>query len=241
MPFKLENAMNYKRILIKLSGEVFAGPKGENLDTKMLMQIAQALKMLKDDGKQIAVVVGAGNFIRGRSIKDIVRSRADSMGMLATVINSIALKDALEKTGLDAEVYSAISMSEICKTYRRDDAVRDLGNDIITILAGGTGNPYYSTDMAAVLRAIEINADVILFAKNVDGVYDKDPKEHKDAVKYDKVTYSTILSRQLNVIDMAAAVMCNEFSVKSVLFALKKPMNIVEAARGVNIGTIIEK
>ncbi|HPY99018.1 MAG TPA: UMP kinase, partial [Clostridia bacterium] len=144
--------MNYKRILIKLSGEVFAGPKGENLDTKMLMQIAQALKMLKDDGKQIAVVVGAGNFIRGRSIKDIVRSRADSMGMLATVINSIALKDALEKTGLDAEVYSAISMSEICKTYRRDDAVRDLGNGIITILAGGTGNPYYSTDMAAVLR-----------------------------------------------------------------------------------------
>ncbi len=241
MPFILEIKMNYKRILIKLSGEVFSGTNGANIDMQMLMQIASALKEIKEDGKEIAIVVGAGNFVRGRDIKDVVRSRADSMGMLATIINSIALKDALEKTGLDSEVYSAVLMSEICKTYRRDDAVRDLKNGIITILAAGTGNPYFSTDMAAALRAIEINADVILFAKNVDGVYDKDPKKYSDAIKYDKVTYSTILSRQLSVIDMAAAVLCDEFGMRSVLFALKEPLNIVEAAKGRNIGTIIEK
>ena len=241
MPFILEFDMNYKRILIKLSGEVFSGNNGGNIDMETLMDIAKALKQIKDDGKEIAIVVGAGNFVRGRDIKDIVRSRADSMGMLATIINSIALKDALEKTGLDSEVYSAVLMSEICKTYRRDDAVRDLKNGIITILAAGTGNPYFSTDMAAALRGIEINADVILFAKNVDGVYDKDPKKHKDAIKYDRVTYSKILSEQLAVIDMAAAVLCDEFSMSSVLFALNEPKNIIEASRGGNIGTIIEK
>lgn len=233
--------MNYKRILIKLSGEVFSGNNGSNIDMEMLRKIAGALKELKDEGKEIAIVVGAGNFVRGRDIKDMVRSRADSMGMLGTIINSIALKDALEKAGLDSEVYSAVLMSEICKTYRRDDAVRDLKNGIITILAAGTGNPYFSTDMAAALRAIEIDADVILFAKNVDGVYDKDPKKHKDAIKYDKITYSKILSQQLSVIDTAAAVLCDEFGMNSVLFALEDPKNIIEAARGGNIGTIIER
>lgn len=233
--------MEFKRILIKLSGEVFSGNNGANIDMDVLLEIAKALKVLKDAGKEIAVVVGAGNFVRGRDIKDIVRSRSDSMGMLATIINSIALKDACEKIGLDAEVHSAILMSEIAKTYRRDEAVRDLKNKIITILAAGTGNPYFSTDMAAALRSIEIDADVILYAKNVDGVYDKDPKKFADAKKYDKVKYSDIISKQLGVIDLAAAVLCDEFAMPSILFALREPENIIKVGLGENIGTIIEK
>ncbi|MFA7673365.1 MAG: UMP kinase [Clostridia bacterium] len=233
--------MKYKRILIKLSGEVFSGKNGYGMDTDILSDIGNALKKVHDKGIQIAVVVGAGNYVRGRDIKGILRSRADSMGMLATVINSIALKDALEKKGLDSDVYSAICMSEVCKTYRRDDAVRDLDQGIITILAAGTGNPYFSTDMAAALRGIEINADIILYAKNIDGVYDKDPKSNPDARKYAKIKYSEIITKQLNVIDIAAAVLCDQFSMNSILFALETPENIVSVIDGKNIGTIIEK
>lgn len=233
--------MKYKRILIKLSGEAFSGKNGYGMDTDILSNIGDALKKVHDKGIQIAVVVGAGNYVRGRDIKGILRSRADSMGMLATVINSIALKDALEKKGLDSDVYSAICMSEVCKTYRRDDAVRDLDHGIITIFAAGTGNPYFSTDMAAALRSIEINADIILYAKNIDGVYDKDPKTNPDAKKYSKIRYSEIITRQLNVIDIAAAVLCDQFAMNSILFALETPENIVSVLEGKNIGTVIEK
>ena len=231
----------YRRVLLKLSGEALAGDKGAGLDFAMIARVCDTLKECVGLGVQIGLVVGGGNFWRGakNSGGSMVRARADHMGMLATVMNCLAVADVCEQKGIPVEVYSALSMPAVADLYTRRDAVRQLEQGKVVLFAAGTGSPYFSTDTGAVLRAAEIGADVILLAKNIDGVYSADPAKDPAAVRYDKISYEEMLEKRLMVMDLTATSMAMENRIPVLLFALKDPANILRVLRGENVGTVI--
>ena len=231
----------YKRILLKVSGEALSGGKGTGLDTDTLASIAAVVKQCREAGVEIAIVVGGGNFWRGRTSEDMNRTRADHMGMLATVMNSLALQSALEAAGVPTRVQTAIEMRQIAEPYIRGKAMSHLTSGKVVIFGCGTGNPFFSTDTAAALRAVEIEADIFLKATMVDGVYDKDPNKYNDAVKYDSLTFSDVLNQELAVMDSTAATMCRDNDMGLLVFDLSRPDNIYDAIMGKNIGTIIKE
>ena len=231
----------YKRILLKISGEALAGDAKIGINDDVLKEISTSIKAVSDLGVQVAVVVGGGNFWRGRSSEQMDRVTADHMGMLATLMNSLALSDALEQLGAVTRVLSAIEVRQMAEPYIRKRAVRHLEKGRIVIFACGTGNPYFSTDSGAALRATEIGADVLLKATMVDGVYDKDPKKFPDAVKYEKVTYDEVLKNDLKVMDATAAAHCRDNRTKMLVFSMEDPENIVRIVKGENLGTLVVK
>ncbi len=229
----------YKRVLLKLSGEALAGKEKHGIDFDTVMAICEPIKKCVDMGVQIGVVVGGGNFWRGRSSGKMDRTRADHMGMLATVINALGVADALEHLGVDVRVQTAISMQQVAEPYIRNRAVRHLEKGRVVVFGCGTGNPFFSTDTAASLRAAEIDADVILKATMVDGVYDKDPKKNSDAKKYDSLSYSEVLNKNLAVMDSTAASMCKDNNIPLLVFNIDNPQNIYDAIMGKIIGTTV--
>ena len=233
-------SIKYKRVLIKLSGEALAGDKGFGLDYPTVIDICKNIKDAYDLGAEIAIVVGGGNFWRGRSSGDMERTRADQIGMLATVMNALSVADALEHLGVEVRVQAALQMQQVAEPYIRNRATRHLEKGRVVIFACGTGNPFFSTDTAAALRAAEINADIIFKATMVDGVYDKDPKKYPDAVKYDTLTFTQVLTDQLNVMDMTAATMCRDNKLPILVFDMADG-NIVRAIKGETIGTLVNE
>lgn len=231
----------YKRVLLKISGEALAGEGRFGLDTDTISSITDQIKECIEMGVQIAIVVGGGNFWRGRTGKGMDRSTADHMGMLATVINALALQDALEFRNIPTRVQSAIEMRQIAEPYIRRRAVRHLEKERIVIFACGTGNPYFSTDTTAALRAAEIDAEIILLAKKVDGVYDSDPMINPNAVKFDKLTYIDVLNKGLGVMDSTATSLCMDNNIPILVFGLTEPCNIKRAMMGEKIGTIVKE
>ena len=232
--------IKYKRILLKLSGEALAGEKKSGIDDDVVRTITSKIKEVSDLGVQVAIVVGGGNFWRGRSSEKMDRVTADHMGMLATLMNSLALSDALEQHGAITRVLSAIDVRQMAEPYIRKRAVRHLEKGRIVIFACGTGNPYFSTDTGAALRATEIGADIMLKATMVDGVYDKDPNVYPYAVRYEKVTHDEVLSSNLKVMDATAAALCRDNKTKIYVFSMEDPDNIVRVVKGENIGTLVE-
>lgn len=230
----------YKRILLKLSGEVLAGEGGKGIDFDTVKPICEVIKECADLGVQIGIVVGGGNFWRGRSSGTMDRTRADQMGMLATVINCLALQEALIQEGNDAVVMTALDIQRVARSFNKDEAVRLLEAGRVVIFGGGTGNPFFSTDSGAALRACEIEADIFFKATNVDGVYDKDPNKFADAVKYDTLTYDEILEKHLGVMDNTAAALAGNSRLPVLVFNLNDPANIKKAVLGENIGTIVK-
>lgn len=231
----------YKRIILKLSGEAMSGANGFGIDYDTVVNICKSIKKCSDEGVEIGIVVGGGNFWRGRSSGKMDRTRADHMGMLATVINSLALADALESLDVPVRVQTAITMQAIAEPYIRSRAVRHMEKGRIVIFGCGTGNPFFSTDTTAALRANEVDANIIFKATMVDGVYDKDPKKHSDAVKYDVLSFSEVLGSQLSVMDMTAASLCRDNKMPILVFSLSDPENIYRAVCGENIGTIVKE
>ncbi len=235
--------IKYKRILLKVSGEALAGDAHRGLDFDVINQVCQVIAKCVKEGVQIGLVTGGGNFWRG--VKDgadkMRRSHGDAMGMLATVMNSIAVADALGKHGVDARVLSAVEMNKFCEYFTRDTADRYLNEGKVVIFAAGTGNPYFSTDTGAVLRGVEIEADAILMAKNVDGIYSADPNTDPSAVKFDTLTYSEVLARNLKATDTTAMALAQDNHMTLVCFALKDPENIYRVACGEKIGTIVKE
>ena len=232
----------YKRILLKLSGEALAGDSGYGIVPDVIMATAKEVAAVQALGVQIGIVIGGGNIFRGvaASAHGMDRASSDYMGMLATVINALALQDALEKNGAQTRVQTAIEMAEIAEPYIRRRAVRHLEKGRVVIFAAGTGNPYFTTDTAAALRAMEINAGAILKATKVDGIYDKDPMKHKDAVKYERLTYIDVLNQRLQVMDSTAISLCMDNNLPIVTFNMKTPGNIRRVILGDNIGTIVQ-
>ncbi|MBQ4568730.1 MAG: UMP kinase [Ruminococcus sp.] len=229
----------YKRILLKLSGESLAGNQKSGIDFDTVLKICEPIKKCVDIGVQVAIVVGGGNFWRGRTSGKMDRTRADHMGMLATSINALGVCDALEQLGVDTRVQTAISMREIAEPYIRGKAIRHLEKGRVVVFGCGTGNPFFSTDTAASLRAAEIEADIIMKATMVDGVYDSDPKKNENAVKYDNLSFSEVVEKQLQVMDGTAATMCRENEIPILVFSIERPMNIYDAVCGENIGTLV--
>ena len=230
----------YKRVLLKISGEALAGEKKVGLDDDMLNQVASQVKGLREIGVEVAVVVGGGNFWRGRTSKAMDRATADYMGMLATVINSLALQSAFENMGIPTRVQTAIEMREVAEPYIRRRAMHHLEKGYVVIFGAGTGIPFFSTDTTAALRAAEIEADVILLAKKVDAVYDSDPNINPDAKKFSKLTHMDLLEMGLGVMDSTAASLCMDNHIPIHVFGLDEPENVIKAAYGEEIGTIIE-
>ena len=233
-------SIKYNRVLIKLSGEALAGDKGFGLDYPTVLGICKNIKDAHELGAEIAIVVGGGNFWRGRSSGDMERTRADQIGMLATVMNALSVADALENLGVEVRVQAALQMQQVAEPYIRNRATRHLEKGRIVIFACGTGNPFFSTDTAAALRAAEINADIIFKATMVDGVYNKDPKKYPDAVKYDTLSFTQVLNDQLNVMDMTAATMCRDNKLPILVFDMADG-NIVKAIKGETIGTLVQE
>lgn len=231
----------YKRVLLKLSGESLAGEEKHGIDFDTVLRFCEPIKKLHDMGVDVAIVVGGGNFWRGRSSGKMDRTRADHMGMLATVINALGVCDALEQLGLEARVQTAISMQQVAEPYIRNRAIRHLEKGRIIVFGCGTGNPFFSTDTAAALRAAEIDADIILKATMVDGVYDCDPKTNPNAKKFDKVSFADVLKYDLKVMDSTAAAICKDNNLPIIVFSLDNPDNIVAAVCGENVGTLVEQ
>lgn len=231
----------YKRILLKLSGEMLSGGQGHGIDFNTVMGICSAVKECVEMGVAVGLVVGGGNFWRGRSSGYMDRTRADHMGMLATVINSLALADALEQLDVPVRVQTAITMQQIAEPYIRNKAASHLEKGRVVIFGCGTGNPYFTTDTAAALRAAEIDADIIFKATNVDGVYDKDPRKFPDARMSDTLTYSEVLNKDLKVMDSTAASLCRDNKIPILVFNVNNPANIVTAVCGEKIGTIVKE
>lgn len=231
----------YKRVLLKVSGEALAGENKTGLNPATLSSISAAIKQCVDMGVQVAVVVGGGNFWRGRTGENMDRTRADHMGMLATVINALALCDALEAKGVPTRVQTAIEMRQIAEPYIRGRAMHHLEQGRVVIFGCGTGNPFFSTDTAAALRAAEIDADIILLAKKVDAVYDSDPNLNPDAVRFDALSYIDVLNRGLGVMDSTATSLCMDNNIPILVFGLDDPENIIRAACGKKIGTIVSR
>lgn len=231
----------YKRILLKLSGEALAGEKGSGLDMPTIEKICVSIKKCVDIGCEIGIVVGGGNFWRGRSSENMDRARADHIGMLATAMNALAVADVLENLGCVCRVQTAITMQQVAEPFILGKAIRHLEKGRVVIFGCGTGNPFFSTDSAASLRAAELNADIILKATMVDGIYDKDPKKFPDAQKYDVITHHDILVKRLQVMDSAAAAICTENNIPIIVFDLNRPDNIYDAVMGEPVGTLVTK
>ena len=229
----------YKRILLKLSGESLAGEQKTGIDFDTVLKICEPIKKCVELGVEVAIVVGGGNFWRGRSSGKMDRTRADHMGMLATSINALGVCDALEQLGVDTRVQTAISMREIAEPYIRGKAVRHLEKGRVVVFGCGTGNPFFSTDTAASLRAAEIEADIIVKATMVDGVYDSDPKKNPNAVKYDTLTFDEVVEKHLAVMDGTAATMCRENDIDIMVLSIENPMNIYDAVCGEPVGTLV--
>lgn len=231
----------YKRVLLKLSGEALAGEKGIGLDLPTISNICASIKKCVDAGCEIGIVVGGGNFWRGRSSENMDRARADHIGMLATAMNALAVADVLESHGCVCRVQTAITMQQVAEPFILGKAIRHLEKGRVVIFGCGTGNPFFSTDSAASLRAAELNADIILKATMVDGIYDKDPKKFPDAQKYDVITHHDILVKRLQVMDSAAAAICTENNIPMIVFDLNRPDNILDAVMGKPVGTLVTK
>ncbi len=232
-------ALKYKRILLKLSGEALAGSKGFGLNFDVITEICKSIAETAALGAEIGIVVGGGNFWRGRSSGSMDRTRADHIGMLGTTMNALAVADTLESLGVSTRVMTAIHMQEVAEPYIRNRAVRHLEKGRVVVFGCGTGSPFFSTDTAASLRAVEINADIVFKATMVDGVYDKDPKTNPDAVKYDTVPMSEVLAKDLKVMDSTAASMCRDNHMPMLVFDLSQPDNIRKAVLGENVGTVV--
>lgn len=235
------DSTKYKRIMLKLSGEALSGEQGFGIDFNVAKRIAEEIKELVDMGIEVGAVVGGGNIWRGRNGDDMDRTTADYMGMLATCINALALQDSLESIGINTRVQTAIEMREVAEPFIRRKAMRHLEKKRVVIFAAGTGNPYFSTDTTAALRAAEIEADAILLAKKVDGVYDKDPYKYTDAKKFDKLTYIEVLEKGLQVMDSTATSLCMDNNIPIIVFGLDNPNNIKKVVMGEKIGTIVSK
>ncbi len=231
--------MKYHRILLKLSGEALAGEKRFGLDYDVIRPICASIRDAHALGVQLAIVVGGGNFWRGRSSGSMDRTRADHIGMLGTTMNALAVADVLEECGVDVRVQTAIAMQQVAEPYIRNRAVRHLEKGRVVIFGCGTGNPFFSTDTAASLRAAEIGAEVIFKATMVDGVYDKDPHLYSDAKKYDTLSFTQVLGEDLGVMDATAASMCRDNGLPILVFDLSDPQNIVRAVKGEPIGTLV--
>jgi uridylate kinase len=233
--------MKYKRILLKLSGESLMGDKQYGIDNNQVLQYAHDIKAVKDKGLEIAIVVGGGNIFRGLSAEKsgMERAQADYMGMLATVINCMALQNALESVGVETRLQSAIKMEQICEPYIRRRAMHHLEVGHIVIFGAGTGNPYFTTDTAASLRAIEIKADVVLKGTRVDGIYTADPEKDPTATRYDEITFQEVYDKGLNVMDMTAITLCQENNLPIIVFDMNKPGNFMKIAEGEAIGTLV--
>ncbi|MBQ5335252.1 MAG: UMP kinase [Oscillospiraceae bacterium] len=231
--------LKYKRVLLKLSGEALAGEKKSGLDFDVITPICRAVKRCADAGVEIGIVVGGGNFWRGRSSGAMDRTRADHIGMLATAMNALALADALEHLGCEVRVQTAITMTKVAEPYIRSRAIRHFEKGRIVIFGCGTGNPFFSTDTAAALRAAEIEADILMKATMVDGVYDKDPHRFPDAVKYEKLSYTEVINAQLGVMDTTAAALCRDNGMTMLVFDLSRPDNIYDACMGESVGTLV--
>jgi len=232
----------YKRILLKLSGESLMGEKQYGIDNAQVLQYAQDIKAVSDTGIEIAVVVGGGNIFRGLSAEKsgMERAQADYMGMLATVINCMALQNALESIGVETRLQSAIKMEQICEPYIRRRAIHHLEVGKIVIFGAGTGNPYFTTDTAASLRAIEIKADVVLKGTRVDGIYTADPEKDPSATRYHEISFQEVYDKGLNVMDMTAITLCQENKLPIIVFDMNKPGNFMKIAKGESIGTLVK-
>ncbi len=233
--------IKFRRVLLKISGEALAGNKSFGLDQDTVNEVAKRVKTLTELGVQTAIVIGGGNFWRGRTSEGMERTTADYMGMLATVMNSLSMQDALEHIGVPTRVQTAIEMRQIAEPYIKRRAMRHLEKGRVVIFASGTGNPFFSTDTAAALRAAEIEADVILLAKKVDGVYDSDPERNAGAKKFDTLTHKDVINLNLGVMDTAAAALCRENHIPIYVFGLKDFDNIIKAVKGENIGTLVKE
>ncbi len=231
----------YKRILLKLSGEALAGEKKSGIDFDYVLKVSETIKKCVELGAEISIVVGGGNYWRGRSNQHMDRTRADHIGMLATAMNALTLLDGLSQVGVDARVQTAIEMRQIAEPYIRNRATRHLEKGRVVIFGCGTGNPFFSTDTCAALRAAEIDADIIFKATNVDGVYTSDPKTDPNAKKYAELSFIDVLKDELKVMDMSAAAMCNDNNIPILVFDLSDPDNIVRALKGEKIGTIVHR
>lgn len=238
----MDDSPKYKRVLLKISGEMLAGEAGFGLDATTLNMIAGEIVAVAKAGVQVAVVVGGGNFIRGDAFSQqgFDRSVADQMGMMGTVINGLALQNAIEKYGVPARVQSAITVSQVAEPFIVRRAIRHLEKGRIVVFASGTGNPYFTTDTAGVLRALEVHANALIKATKVDGVYDKDPRKHTDAVRYEKVGYQEIMEKQLAVMDMTAFTMCREHKLPLIVLDLNQKGAMKQAVLGQAIGTVVE-
>lgn len=232
--------IKYKRILLKLSGEALAGKDKTGISPEVLEDITQQVKEIKDLGVEIAVVVGGGNFWRGKYGHNMEKTTSDYMGMLATTINALALQDAFEAKGMFTRVQTAIEMREIAEPFIKRKATKHLEKGRIVIFAAGTGNPFFTTDTCAALRAAEVDADVILVAKTIDGVYSADPKLDPNAVKYDEITYLDILNKDLKVMDSTATSLCKDNNIPLIVFAMNEKGNMVKAVKGEKVGTIVK-
>ena len=229
----------YKRVIIKLSGEALSGDKGFGIDADMVAYVVDQIKRITEEGVQVGIIVGGGNFWRGRQAQTMDRSAADHIGMLATVMNAIALQDALEAAGVPTRVQTALTITRVAEPYILRKALRHFEKGRVVIFACGTGNPYFSTDTGAALRAAEIHAEVLLLAKNIDGVYDSDPRKKPDAKKLDDISYIDVIKKGLQAMDTTAISLCMENQIPIVAFALHEKDSIVKAVNGEKIGTII--
>lgn len=229
----------YKRVIIKLSGEALAGEKGSGIDAEMVDYVVDQIKRVTESGVQVGIIVGGGNFWRGRQAQTMDRTAADHIGMLATVMNAIALQDALEAAGVPTRVQTALTITRVAEPYILRKALRHFEKGRVVIFACGTGNPYFSTDTGAALRAAEIHAEVLLLAKNIDGVYDSDPRKNPDAKKLDDITYIDVIQKGLQAMDTTAISLCMENKIPIIAFALHEKDSIVRAVNGEKIGTII--
>jgi len=234
-------SLAYSRVLLKLSGEALAGESRFGIDVETVRTIASSVRVCAQMGAQIGVVIGGGNFWRGRQSGDMDRTRADHMGMLATVMNSLAFADALESLGVTVRVQTAIVMQQIAEPYIRGKAMRHMEKGRVLIFGCGTGNPFFSTDTAAALRAAEIDADIIFKASVVDGVYDSDPNKNPNAKKFERVSFTQVLAQGLAAMDSTAATMCRDNGIPVRVFSLRDPQNIVRAIKGENIGTMVKE
>ncbi len=232
--------MSFKRVLIKISGEAIAGNKKFGIDEDVLSNICDSIKKAKDTGVEIGIVIGGGNIWRGKYGKKMDRTTADHMGMLATVINALAFQSALEEIGVETRLQTAIEMRQIAEPYIRRRAVRHLEKGRVVLFAAGTGNPFFTTDTGAVLRAAEIEADAILLAKNVDGVYDSDPDENPNAIKYEEISFGEFLNKKLRALDLTAVSLCMDNNIPIHVFGINNPDNILKVLNEEKIGTVIK-
>jgi uridylate kinase len=234
--------MKYKRILLKLSGESLMGDKQFGIDSERISQYAEEVKQIVSEGVEVAIVIGGGNIFRGLQAEQngIDRAQGDFMGMLATLINGIALQSSLEKSGMFTRLMSAIKMEEVSEPYIRRRAIRHLEKGRVVIFGAGTGNPYFTTDTAAALRAVEIGADVILKGTRVDGVYTADPEKDPNATKFETLTFGDALSKRLNIMDMTAFTLCEENAIPIIVFDMNKKDNLLKLLQGENIGTLVK-